>query len=118
MGILKSKSSQPSATTAKRRCVQTGFADLKPIKPGGTVGFTQFRDGGARSSGKKDGDDAMESDDEDEGNTKTDGVGKEGEGEVGASGMLSAEDAKKTGELAEGVKKIKVCYSPLLYHEL
>lgn len=72
------------------------------------MGFQQFRDGSnsrGKSSGTKVDDDAMESDEEDESNAKGDEVGDR---EDGKSAMLSAEDARKTGELAEGVKKIKV----------
>lgn len=111
MGIIKSKSSQPSVTHAKRRSVQTGFANLKPLKPGGALGFTQFRDGSdgrRQSSGNRGEADAMESDEEDDGHAQVGDAGKEGDGEEGKSGLLSAEDARRTGELAEGVKKIKV----------
>jgi len=111
MGIVKSKSSQPSATNTKRRSVQTGFANLKPLKPGGALGFTQFRDdsnGRRKSLGNNGEVDAMDSDEEDEKNVQGGGAGKEGDGEEGKSAMLSAEDARRTGELAEGVKKIKV----------
>ena len=50
----------------------------------------------------------MESEEDDERNAKGYEVG---DMEEGKSRMLSAEDARKTGELAEGVKKIKVGYT-------
>lgn len=112
MGILKSK--KPAAESAvasnnKRRSVQTDFANLKPLKPGGTIGFTGVRDeasSGVRNGKKKD-DDDMESDDEDE--SKIDKLAEADGGDEFKDKMLSPEDVAKQGELADGVKKIKVC---------
>ena len=114
MGILKSSKAQdkPTPLTAKRRSVQTDFANLKPLKPGGALGFSSFRETDVRSDekAKKDGKsiDTMDSDEEDEGNGEV--VGKLDDVEVQdfSNSMLSPEDAKRQGELAEGVKKIKV----------
>lgn len=115
MGILKSsKPDKRVSSTAKRRSVQTDFANLKPLKPGGALGFTTFRDTSDprdKSKSKKNGnDDEMESDEEDE--VKLEGIIKteEVEGDDFKNSMLSPEDAKQQGELAEGVKKIKVCF--------
>ena len=114
MGILKSTktSDKPIATTAKRRSMQPDFANLKPLKAGGTMGFTNFRevsDPREKSSSKQGGSDAMESDDDED--VDIDSIVKlaEPEGEDFKNGLLSPEDAKRQGELAEGVKKIKVC---------
>lgn len=118
MGILKSnKPSKPTATTAKRRSVQADFANLKPLKPGGALGFGKFRDGNdPRDTSKNNGLDAMESDDEDsvapDKSVKPDDL----ESEDYKHHLLSPEDAKKQGELAEGVKKIKVCSTNTLNH--
>ena len=51
MGILPSPKvhDKPIVSTAKRRSVQTDFANLKPLKPGGALGFSKFRDSEYRS---------------------------------------------------------------------
>jgi hypothetical protein len=110
MGILKSnKPSKPTATTAKRRSVQADFANLKPLKPGGALGFGKFRDGNdPRDASKNNGLDAMESDDEDSIAPDKSAKLEDADGEDYKNHLLSPEDAKKQGELAEGVKKIKV----------
>ena len=132
MGILQSKATDKAQVPTKRRSIQTDFANLKPLTKGGTVGFTTFRDladknstsrrqrvfsgakGSPPSSTKRARDNRFESDgsdasDEDEGTvTPT----KKGILEVEAEEfktILSSEDARKQGELAEGVKKIRVC---------
>lgn len=91
------------------------FANLKPLKPGGALGFSTFRDNESRSSSygngkkkdtKKAGDDAMDSDDDEDDEV----VGKLDDLESNdfTNSPLSPDDAKRQGELAEGVKKIKV----------
>ena len=114
MGILKSsKPEKPTSSTAKRRSVQTDFANLKPLKPGGALGFTTFRDASDprdKSASKNSmNDDEMESDEDEE--VKEEGMIKteEVEGDDFKNSLLSPEDAKRQGELSEGVKKIKVC---------
>ena len=112
MGILKpTKSEKPTTSTAKRRSAQIDFANLKPLKPGGVTGFSQFRDASdiRDKHSKKSSLDDMESDDEEEEDNKA----ADGDGDDFSNKMLSPEDAKKQGELAEGVKKIKVCLSLL-----
>ncbi|MCJ1317119.1 hypothetical protein MMC15_002441 [Xylographa vitiligo] len=113
MGILRSsKPEKPASSTAKRRSVQTDFANLKPLKPGGALGFTTFRDASDprdKSAAKKSmNDDEMESDDDEvvkeEGIIKTEEV----DGDDFRNSLLSPEDAKRQGELSEGVKKIKL----------
>ena len=115
MGILHSSKplEKPTASTAKRRSVQANLADLKPLKSGGARGFSGIRDSETRSgkSGslkKKSDGDAMDSDDDE--------VEETGKGikldDAGAEDLkdhvLSPEDIRRQGELAEGVKKIKV----------
>ncbi len=120
MGILPSPKAQdkPSAPTAKRRSVQTDFANLKPLKSGGALGFSKFRDNEPRPSlgdykGNKD-DSDMESDDDDDRNEKRpkqEGVDPlDGNIEDELSHVLSAEDTIRQGELADGVKKIRVIF--------
>ena len=114
MGILKSsKPDKTTPSTAKRRSVQTDFANLKPLKPGGALGFSTFRDTEPRhdtkgSSRRKSGSHAymIESDDEDDEDLVENKL-IDADGEDFKNVMLSPEDAKRQGELAEGVKKIK-----------
>jgi hypothetical protein len=116
MGILKPSKAEQTPTSAKRKSVQDAFATLGPLKKEGTVGFSGFRDrdrtvkAGANPGKKTSGDD-MESDSDDD----DDGiVGKmEDVDDVEIkkeNGLLSPEDAERTGQLAEGVRKIKVCH--------
>ena len=118
MGILRPSRPQekPTATSAKRRSVRTDFANLKPLKPGGALGFSGFRDTNGRAEGrpsskKKDDHDAMDSDDDDEGNAEPMTKSEDYDGPADPKTPLSPEDAKRQGELAEGVKKIKVSNS-------
>ena len=109
MGILKNKKAVvpiPHASANKRRSVPTDFANLKPLKPGGALGFTGVRDGPTSPNGKNGKllhDDDMDSDDDDRDEAFVDAD----EGDV-KDERLSPEEAKKRGELAEGVQRIKV----------
>lgn len=114
MGILPSPKilDKPIASTANRRSVQTDFANLKPLKPGGALGFSKFRDSEHRSSLgdakdktlKEDSD--MDSDDDGDRTGKT--TKQEDAESQDSNSMLSPEDAKRQGELAEGLQKIRV----------
>ena len=94
--------------------MQTDFANLKPLKAGGAMGFSKFRDPKHRSaslgdtkgtSGREDSD--MESDGEDETKEKT-AKGEDTELPDTSNSTLSPDDARRQGELAEGVQKIRV----------
>ncbi|MCJ1429822.1 hypothetical protein MMC29_007737, partial [Sticta canariensis] len=113
MGILPSPKAhdKPIASTAKRRSVQTDFANLKPLKPGGALGFSKFRDSEYRSplgdakaiSLKEDSD--MDSDEDVSRNGK---ISKHEDAESqDSNSMLSPEDAKRQGELADSLQKIR-----------
>lgn len=113
MGILKlSKSAdKPGASSAKRRSIQADIANLKPLKPGGALGFSAFRDTDARGEAKTPRKasvpiNAMDSDEEED--VDIEPKIPEADTEEFKNTMLSPEDAKQQGELAEGVKKIKV----------
>lgn len=117
MGILKPPKSTDKATssTVKRKSIQNTIENLKPLKPGGALGFSTFRDTDARpnkpySSKKMSAyENAMESDEEEGDDAdKTDEL-VNADGEEFRNSMLSPEDVRRQGELAEGVKKIKVC---------
>ena len=110
MGILKTK--KPAATVSnstatKRRSVPTDFANLKPLKAGGARGFTGVREGHGSPSnrnGTLSPDDDM-SDDEERDERFVDAD----EGTDNKDEHLSPEEARKRGELADGVRKIRVC---------
>jgi hypothetical protein len=109
MGILKDPKSQETPASAKRRSLQPDFASLGPLKPGGTVGFLNFRESTeSKRKGKKikaAGDDDMDSDDDDDDSI----LGKADDEEAKEDDQhLSPDDIRRQGELAEGVRKIKV----------
>ena len=133
MGILKSKITDKATLPTKRRSIQTDFASLKPLSKTGTIGFTSFRDladtastprkprafSGSKGSpplSTKRARDNRPFDSEGSDMSDEDGGAmtptKKGILEVEAEEfktILSSEDVKKQGELAEGVKKIRVC---------
>lgn len=121
MGILASKQPKGPASGTKRRSAQLDFSNLAPLKPGGTVGFSTFRDNdlsSRRSKARKKSNGSIggamdeDSDDEDD---DAEFVGKmEDVDDKDVKTMLSAEDAKFQGELADGVGRIKVSRTPLL----
>ncbi len=82
--------------------------DLSALKPlnaqTGTKNFAGYREKEAKA---KRNEDAMDSDADDEDDVKVEDA--EDDKEVFDKGMLSPEDAHRQGELAEGVRKIKVC---------
>lgn len=121
MGILPSPKVQDKlvAPAPKRKSFQTDFANLKPLKAGGALGFSDFRDTGkvhtpikgAKDKSKSINEDSdMDSDDED---IHGKHIKKEDiESQDLSNSLLSPEDAKRQGELAEGVQKIRVSFSP------
>jgi hypothetical protein len=110
MGILKPKSSEKDGST-KRRSIQPDFSNLAPLKPGGAVGFLNFREGDdgasrSRRKSKKGSESDMDSDDDEDDPVVT----KADEDETKEGDIhLSPDDIRRQGELAEGVRKIKVC---------
>ncbi|KAI9717274.1 MAG: hypothetical protein M1812_004801 [Candelaria pacifica] len=119
MGILPPPETEekPVAISSKRRSVQTDFAKLAPLKAGGTVGFSTFRDQTAQlppfsykkgSSKGKHRDSPMDSDEEDDDDKEVVGKPEDVEVKEDDKNLLSPEDAERQGELAEGVRKIKL----------
>lgn len=109
MGILKNPKTQDTPGSAKRRSLQPDFSNLGPLKPGGTVGFLNFRDGGDSrpkdKKNKKGGGDEMDSDDDDDDSI----LGKADDDEDKDGDVnLTADDIRRQGELAEGVRKIRL----------
>jgi hypothetical protein len=113
MGILSSKQ-KGNPTSSKRRSTQLDFSNLAPLKPGGTVGFSSFRDNdpsrrnkSRKKSNGSTGGAMMEDSEEDEDDVEI--VGKmEDVDDKDVKTLLSPEDAKYQGELADGVGRIKV----------
>jgi hypothetical protein len=116
MGILNPpKAAEKTPASSKRRSVHTDFTSLGPLKKEGTVGFTNFREEPSakiKTKGKKASDDDMSEDsDEDAGivgkmedlNDADVPIKKEG-----GSDLLSPEDAERTGQVADGIRKMKV----------
>lgn len=119
MGILNSsKHVETTPTTTKRRSAQMDFSNLGPLKPGGTVGFSAFRDaessaGRKLKSRKKSSAGVIAEDSDDEDDDEDDDAGAIGKmddlDDKDIKPATSAEDAKYSGELAAGVGRIKVC---------
>lgn len=107
MGVMQTQSSEKLAGAGKRKQSGPDFSKLGPLKHGGTVGFSGYRDSTNAKRKAKKGGDAMDSDGEDDEQEEV--PNGEDEVENGGGGLLSPEDARQTGELAQGVQKIKVC---------
>ena len=116
MGILPTPDAAAKSTAppAKRKSQQIDFSKLAPLKSGGTVGFSTFRDhtlSPNRYNRKKSS--TADSDDDDDDDDKSDLSGKLDETDPKTDkDLLSPEDAKRQGELAEGLRKIKARMSP------
>lgn len=108
MGILETADKKPTvASPADRRKSGLDFSSLKPLDAAkGTKNFGGYRDIQSPKAKLKS-EDAMDSDADDEDDAQPDEVDDDKEIVVD-KGMLSPEDAAKQGELAEGVRKIKV----------
>lgn len=104
MGILKDPKA-PETPATKRKSLQADFSNLGPLKPGGTVGFLNFRDQETIRKGKKGGDE-MDSDDDDTDNPILNKA--DDEETKDDDRFLSPDDIKRQGELEEGVRKIRV----------
>lgn len=109
MGILKDSKSQETPASVKRRSQHLDFANLGPLKPGGTVGFLNFRDStdGRKKSKKSKDEDDMDSDDDEDDQILNQADEEEGKDD---DHQLSPDDVRRQGELAEGLRQIKVCF--------
>lgn len=117
MGIISPKQQKATPGTTKRRSTQLDFSNLGELKPDrGTVGFSAFRENdpsGRRTKSRKKsngsvGGAMVEDSDDDEDDAEL--VGKmEDIDDKDAKTLLSPEDAKYSGELADGVGRIKAC---------
>ncbi|TVY54632.1 hypothetical protein LSUE1_G009896, partial [Lachnellula suecica] len=111
MGILKPKQPKGATGSTKRRSTQLDFSNLAPLKSGGTVGFSSFRDTDGttrrnKSRKKSNGSVGAMEEDSDEEDEDTEIVGKmEDVEDKDVKTLLSPEDAKFSGELADGLKR-------------
>lgn len=108
MGILETDKAPVTSPAAKRKSGALDFGSLKPLDAAaGTKNFGGYRERGVRSpKAKGKAEDDMDSDADDEDDVKVEDM--EDDKDQGGKGLLSPEDALKQGELAEGVRKIKV----------
>ena len=121
MGVMAPPKPQATSPALKRRSGQLDFSNLGPLKTSGTVGFSAFRDRDSqparskksRKSNGAAGSSAMDadSDDDDEDDsgeilTKMEDVDSKDD-----KSRLRPEDAQFSGELADGVNRIRVCHS-------
>ena len=97
----------------RRKSAALDFGNLKPLNAAtGTKNFGGYRDPELQSPKAKQKEaDAMDSDAEDDDEAKAKMEDADEDKEIGDKGMLSPEDALRQGELAEGVRKIKVSTS-------
>ncbi|KHO01694.1 uncharacterized protein MAM_00695 [Metarhizium album ARSEF 1941] len=113
IGVMQS-SKNPSATpgSAKRRSGQLDLSGLGPLKAGGTVGFSAFRDQTTETSRrrkarkKSNGNIAVDSDEEDE--DESDNLNKMEDDYKDGEDKEASEDSKFGGELADGVNRIRL----------
>jgi hypothetical protein len=114
MGILQTPKSEKTPASVKRKSLTADLASLGPLKKEGTIGFSTFRDSESRpkprrKDSKKETMDDMNSDSDDEDDGVVGKMEDVDDVEVKKENdLLSPEDAERTGELAEGVRKIKV----------
>lgn len=112
--LQSSKNPQTTPGSAKRRSGQIDFSNLGPLKAGGTVGFSTFRDQGSeamrrrKARKKSNGNIAADSDDDDD---DSDGLVTMEEPDDREIGKIVTEDAQFPGELADGVNRIHVSFS-------
>jgi hypothetical protein len=128
MGVMAPPKPQTTSPALKRRSGQIDFSNLGPLKTSGTVGFSTFRDKDSQSTGRRRsrksngaaGSSAMDADSEDEDDedggeilSKMEDVDSKDD-----KSRLGPDDAKFSGELADGVNRIRVRFnilSPLSY---
>lgn len=112
--MQSSKNPQATPGSAKRRSGQLDFSNLGPLKAGGTVGFSAFRDQTnettrrRKARKKSNGNIAVDSDDDDDDDDESDNLTKMDDDDKDGEGKQASEDSKFGGELADGVNRIRV----------
>lgn len=108
MGILATEKKKTVEATPRRK---SGGLDLSALKPlnatTGTKNFAGYRESSQKDAKGKRSGDAMDSDADDDDDAKIK-VEDEEDQDPSGKGLLSPEDARREGELEEGVRKIKV----------
>ena len=124
MGVMAPPKPQTTSPALKRRSGQLDFSSLGPLKTSGTVGFSTFRDretqpGLRRKSRKSNGaagSSAMDADSDDDDEDDSGAILSKMEDvdskDDKSKALLGPDDARFSGELADGVNRIRVCSSP------
>ena len=116
MGIVPAPSKvqdTASVPNRTRKSMDANFAKLKPL--GGSSGlktFTEMRDPSERVNGDNTDKKSKKRRDVDSDDDLEEVKTEEGEASKDTNAMLSPEDARRQGELAEGVQKIRVSGHP------
>jgi hypothetical protein len=113
MGILETAEPEKTPVSTKRKSSGPDFSNLGPLNKFGTVGFSGYRDNARskkKSMDKAANHDAMDSDADDNDDGPVVEQDDEADGKQENGKMLSPEDARRQGEIAEGVQKIKVSH--------
>ncbi|TQS38887.1 hypothetical protein Golomagni_00603 [Golovinomyces magnicellulatus] len=115
MGIIPQKKMKNSITSSKRCSTQLDFSNLGPLKPGGTVGFSTFRENKPVTKQKKLREKSVDTitgsmmDNSDEDDDFPDILENSINLDDGAVDLhLNHEDAKCAREIADGVGRIKL----------
>lgn len=116
MGIVEvDKTPTVTSPASRRKSGALDFGSLKPLNAAaGTKNFGGYRERSPKT--KKKSAEAMDSDADDDDEIKAEDADGEDEKDNSGNGLLSPEDALKQGELADGVRKIKVCRSFWVYN--
>jgi hypothetical protein len=118
MGVMAPPKSAATSPALKRRSGQLDFSNLGPLKTTGTVGFSAFRDKSAQRKKRRSngipGSTAMDADsDDDDDDDDRPGAAllikmEDVDSKDDKSQPTGPEDSKFTGELADGVNRIRV----------
>lgn len=113
MGILQAPGAVPKTPAATKRKSGLDFSALKPLTTTGTRNFAGYRDPNASPTKKSKGgkiknEDDMDSDADDDDDVHIGAADDDIDIKTESKDMLSPEDVARQGELAEGVRKIKV----------
>ncbi|KAL1839385.1 hypothetical protein VTJ49DRAFT_1587 [Mycothermus thermophilus] len=119
MGVMAPPKSAATSPSLKRRSGQLDFSNLGPLKTTGTVGFSAFRDKSAqRKKARKSNGipgiamdaDSDDDDDDDDDRGAADLLVKmeDVDSKDDKSHLAAPEDSKFTGELADGVNRIRL----------
>jgi len=112
MGIIETpKTPQVTSPANKRKSGTIDFGSLKPLNAAaGTKNFGGYRDKSPKT--KQTTEQGMDSDAEEEDDNTTTTGDVDDEKDNSGKGFLSPEDVYRQGELADGVRKIKVPQTP------